>query len=124
MAYHHDQESHRLSGQRNHRFYSNVPNLLFLGHRCLAYIMHSFVFWLQFTPLESLLRPTRRKDLSNRTYECSICGAVYCFNGYTFVLAVAATRPSTGQRACPAIALPDGFWKHSTWIDRTEADND
>ena len=113
-----------LGRERDGRLHRHVSNLLFLGHGGLAYLLHSFIFWLQHSPLAAMLGSASRPHLPKRTYECSVCGALYSFNGYTFVLAVGATRSGAGQRACPAIALPNDFWKHATWIDRTEKNHD
>src|SRR5262252_599345 len=121
---HHHKESHRIGGQRHGGFYSHVSNLLFLGHRCVAFVLHSFIFWLQFTPASALFGTTHRPHIPKRTYECGVCGALYRFNGYTFVLAVGPTRPCVGKRACPSIALPNDFWKHSTWTSSAEENHD
>ena len=121
---HHPQEGHRLSGQRHGRLSRFIANLLFRGYAGLAFVLHSLVFSLRFTPLGALFGPASRAHLPERTYECSVCGAIYSFNGYTFVLALGATRPRPSERPCPAIALPNDFWKHSTWIVSKEENHD
>ena|SRR6516164_4731207 len=120
MADHHDQEGYRVGGQRRYRLFSDITHLLLLGYRGLAFLLHSFVFWLQFTPFAPLLRSARRQDLSERTDEHSLCSALHSLDGDASILDLGAAGHSASEWLVPPIAVSHDLGKHSAWTNSAE----
>jgi len=124
MANNHAKKNDRKRGQRLGRFYSNVSDLFFSRHGCLAYLVHCFIFWLQFTPAAPLFGPTYCTHIPKRTDEHCVCNPLYSQHCYPTFLDLDSLRPRTRKWFNPSTPLFDDLWQHTTRDSGAETNDD
>ena len=123
MAHHH-QESRRFGGQCHGRFYSHVANLFFLGYRCVAFVVSSFIFWLQLGAAKALFGSTIRWDVSKRADKRTLCSTLHLLNGKSPVVGFRPSRLGAGQRSFPSAPLSHDLGQHTARTSSTETNHD